>query len=96
VLGFKGFSANEIAVLEQSGSENEVYSSVDGAVSVELPETVWIQESYPLSPQKRSKESTETLSLLKTGKKVVEVGWVNNKVEDNNSNQVGSKLGTTT
>jgi hypothetical protein len=40
VLGFKGFSANEIAVLEQSGSENEVYSSVDGAVSVELPETV--------------------------------------------------------
>jgi hypothetical protein len=25
------------------------------------------------------------VSLLKTGNKVVEVGWVHNKVEDNNS-----------
>jgi hypothetical protein len=35
---------------------------------------VFRQKSYPLSPQKRSKENTETLSLLKTGNKVVEVG----------------------
>jgi hypothetical protein len=38
---------------------------------------------------KSSKESTETVSLLKTGNKVVEVGWVNNKVEDNNSMRRG-------
>jgi hypothetical protein len=38
---------------------------------------------------KSSKESTETVSLLKTGNKVVEVGWVNNKVKDNNSMRRG-------
>jgi hypothetical protein len=38
---------------------------------------------------KSSKDSTETVSLLKIGNKVVEVGWVNNKVEDNNSMRRG-------
>jgi hypothetical protein len=38
---------------------------------------------------KSSKESTETVSLLKTGNKVIEVGLVNNKVEDNNSMKRG-------
>jgi hypothetical protein len=51
---------------------------------------------------KSSKENTETISLLKIGNKVLEVGWLNNKIDDNNSmrtrggDQVGSKLGTTT
>jgi hypothetical protein len=38
---------------------------------------------------KSSKESIETINLLKTRNKVVEVGWVNNKVEDNNSMRRG-------
>jgi hypothetical protein len=36
-----------------------------------------------------SKESTKTLCLLKTGNKVVEMGLVHNKVEDNNSMRRG-------
>jgi hypothetical protein len=38
---------------------------------------------------KYSKESTKTLCLLKTGNKVVKVGWVHSKVEDNNSMRRG-------
>jgi TRAP-type uncharacterized transport system substrate-binding protein len=45
---------------------------------------------------KSSKESTESMSLLKTGNKVVEVGWVHSKVEDEEGTTVGSKLGTST
>jgi hypothetical protein len=45
---------------------------------------------------KSSKESTEPMSLLKTGNKVVEVGWVHNKVEDEEGTTMGSKLGTNT
>jgi hypothetical protein len=45
---------------------------------------------------KSSKESTEPVSLLKTGNKVVEVGWVHSKVEDEEGTTVGSKLGTST
>jgi hypothetical protein len=45
---------------------------------------------------KYSKESTKTLRLFKTGNKVVEVGWPNNKVEDEEETTVGSKLGTNT
>jgi hypothetical protein len=36
------------------------------------------------------------VSLLKTGNKVVEVGWVHSKVEDEEGTTVGSKLGTST
>jgi hypothetical protein len=36
---------------------------------------------------KSSKESTETASLLKSGNKVVEVGWVHSKVEDEEGKQ---------
>jgi hypothetical protein len=45
---------------------------------------------------KSSKESTEPVSLLKTRNKVVEVGWVHSKVEDEEGTTVGSKLGTST
>jgi hypothetical protein len=45
---------------------------------------------------KSSKESTEPMSLLKIGNKVVEVGWVHSKVEDEEGTTVGSKLGTST
>jgi hypothetical protein len=45
---------------------------------------------------KSSKESTEPVSLLKTGNKVVEVDWVHSKVEDEEGTTVGSKLGTST
>jgi hypothetical protein len=38
---------------------------------------------------KYSKESTKTLCLLKTENKVVEVGWIHNKVEDNNNMMKG-------
>jgi hypothetical protein len=43
---------------------------------------------------KSSKESTEPVSLLKIGNKVVEVGWVHSKVEDEEGTTMGSKLGT--
>jgi hypothetical protein len=45
---------------------------------------------------KSSKDSTETMSLLKTRNKVVEVEWVYNKVEHEEGTTVGSKLGTST
>jgi hypothetical protein len=45
---------------------------------------------------KSSKESTETVSLLKSGNKVVEVGCVHSKVEDEEGTIVGSKVGTST
>jgi hypothetical protein len=45
---------------------------------------------------KYSKDSTKALCLLKMGNKVVEVGWVHSKVEDEEGTTVGSKLGTTT
>jgi hypothetical protein len=45
---------------------------------------------------KSSKENTQPVSLLKTGNKVVEVGWVHSKVEDEEGTTVGSKLGTNT
>jgi hypothetical protein len=45
---------------------------------------------------KSSKESTEPMRLLKTRNKVVEVGWVHTKVEDEEGTTVGSKLGTST
>jgi hypothetical protein len=45
---------------------------------------------------KSSKESTKPVSLLKTGNKVVEVGWVHSKVEDEEGTTMGSKLGTST
>ena len=56
---------------------------------VDLPQRLtsifnWIELSV-----KSSKESTEIVSLLKTGNKVVEVGLVSNKVEDNNSMRRG-------
>jgi hypothetical protein len=44
---------------------------------------------------KYSKESTKALCLLKIGNKVVEVGWVHSKVENEEETTVGSKLGTT-
>ena len=43
-----------------------------------------------------SKESTKTLWLLKTRNKVVEVGWVYSKIEYEEGNTLGSKLGTNT
>jgi hypothetical protein len=45
---------------------------------------------------KSSKESTKPVSLLKTGNKVVEVGWVHSKLEDEEGTIMGSKLGTNT
>jgi hypothetical protein len=45
---------------------------------------------------KSSKESTEIVSLLKTGNKVVEVEWVRSKVEHEEGTTVGSKLSTST
>jgi hypothetical protein len=64
-----------------------------------LPNLVSFLFEFMLSIElsvKSSKESTEPASLLKTGNKVVEVGWVYSKVEDEEGTIMGSKLGTST
>jgi preprotein translocase subunit YajC len=64
-------------------------------IALEMEIAISVADIIELSV-KSSKESTEPVSLLKTGNKVVEVGWVHSKVEDEEGTTVGSKLSTNT
>jgi hypothetical protein len=98
-----------IALLTPKGLWIPYMEFRDFGHTITIPISNWIFETFVVDGKfkvlsnkplelfvKSSKESTEPMSLLKIGNKVVEVGWVHSKVVDEEGTTVGSKLGTST